>query len=115
MSIRLILWGKVKDDSSGEAFGAMAKRAAAFSEADEAITTHNFYLSDDGRYWEEEVFADEPGFFTHLAAATEAGIIDEYLAVVDLDGVFVLDPVGDDVRTALEQWGAVHLELAGGF
>lgn len=29
--------------------------------------------------------------------------------------VFVLDKVGDDVRAALEQWGAVHLDLAGGF
>lgn len=115
MSIRLTLQGKVKEGVSRDAFIEMAKRASAFSEQDAGVTVHEFYLTDDGQYWEEHVFTDEAGFFAHIGPATDAGIIDDYMSHIELQRVLVLDPVNDEMRTALAQWGAVYGTLVAGF
>lgn len=115
MSIRLILRGKVKDDVSSEAFGDFARRAAKFSEEDSGVIAHSFFIDDNREYWEEHVFTDEGGFFAHFGPATEAGIIDEYMALVDIERVLVLDPVNDEMKSALEPWGAVQYAMVAGF
>jgi hypothetical protein len=92
----------------------MASRATAFSEQDPGVVAHRFYLSDEGRYFEEHVFTDEAGFFAHIGPATEAGIIDAYMGAIDLERVLVLDPANDEMKSALEAWGAQYLaEVAG--
>jgi len=115
MSIRLTLEGTVKEGVTREAFIDMARRATAFSEQDPGVTTHKFYLSDDGRYFEEDAFTDEAGFFAHVGPATEAGIMEAYLNAVDLERVLVLDPVSDEMKSALEAWGAQYLAMVAGF
>jgi hypothetical protein len=115
MSIRLTLEGTIKDGVTREAFIEMARRATLFSENDEGVASHKFYLSDGGRYFEEDVFPDEAGFLSHIGPATEAGIIDEYMGSVALERVLVLDPVNDEMKAALEAWGAIHCSLVAGF
>jgi hypothetical protein len=108
MSIRLTLVGTIKKGLTREAFIDMARRATQYSDDDAGVVSHEFYVSDEGHYFEEHVFTDEAGFFAHIGAATEAGIIDEYTGAVDLERVLVLDPVSDEMKATMEPWGAVY-------
>jgi len=37
------------------------------------------------------------------------------MALVDIERVLVLDPVDDEMRSALEPWGAVQYAMVAGF
>ena len=113
MGIKIILHGTVKDGMD-EAFADVGARAKAAADAEPGTLSYQWWTGPDSAFYMEEVYADEAGFFAHVGAATEAGIIDDLLAAVDLGGVLALDPVNDEMREALAGWGTAHYEPISG-
>ncbi len=105
MSIRLILYGKVKDGMMDDFKAAGADMVAA-AEGEAGTTTYKWYVSDDGHFVNEDVYDDEAAFFAHFGAATEAGHVDRYMGSMDLAGVMALDPVNEEMAGALAGFGA---------
>jgi len=114
MSIRIILHGKVKDGMVDE-FKEVAEGMIAAAREEEGTTTYRWYLSDDGHFMNDDIYTDEAAFFAHLGAATEAGFVEKYTGSIVMGGVLVLDPVNDELKGALEAFGAVHYDMIGGF
>lgn len=114
MSIRLILHGKVKDGMT-DAFKAVGADMVAAARSEPGTTTYKWYLSDDGYFINEDVYSDEDALFAHVGRLTESGMMDAYMASIDLAGVMVLDPVNDEGKEALAAFGAIHHARIDGF
>ena len=114
MSIRLILHGKVKDGMT-EVFKEAGAAMTAASKEEPGTTTYQWFLSDDGHFMNYDVYDDEAAFFAHFGAATESGNADKYMGAADFEGVMVLDPVNDEMKAGLADFGAVHYAMFEGF
>jgi quinol monooxygenase YgiN len=114
MTIRLILYGKVKDGMT-EAFKDAGAQMTAAANDEPGTTTYRWYLSEDGHFVNEDVYTDEAALFAHVGAATESGMMNDYTGSMDLAGVMVLDPVNDEAKEALAAFAATHYAMIEGF
>lgn len=58
---------------------------------------------------------DEEAFFANLGRVAEAGTVPEWVATVDIGGVQIRDPVNDEMKAAMADFGAAHYDMIGGF
>ena len=107
-TVRFIITGAVKDGQE-EAFADVGSRMSASVAANEpGTTTYNWFISDDGSFINEDGFTDSAALGAHLGSAQESGLLDEYVALIDISGVHVLGDVDDAAKGMLEAFGAVH-------
>ena len=114
MSVRIILYGKLKEGLT-EAWNDLAARMTAVAKDEEGTIGYKWYVSADGSFINEDVYTDEAAFLAHIGAATESGQLDEFVGNSELAGVWALDPVNDEMREALGGFGAVHYGMIAGF
>ena len=114
MSIRMILYGNVKDGMT-DAYRDAATPMTSAAREEEGTTTYKWFLSEDGHFVNEDVYTDEAAFFAHFGAATERGAVDAFLGTMDLEGVMVLDPINDEMAEALAAFGATEYTMIEGF
>lgn len=94
------------------AFVRNAERACASVTADEpgALVYECFADESTGAFVWHEVYADSDALLTHIANATEKGIADEFLQLVDLDGITVLGEVDSpELQQVLDTFNAARL------
>lgn len=89
-----------------EAFKGAGARMTAAANDEPGTTTYRWYLSEDGHFVNEDVYTDEAALFAHVGAATESGMMNDYMGSMDLAGVMVLDPVNDEAKEALAAFAA---------
>jgi quinol monooxygenase YgiN len=107
--IRFTIHNKVEDV---EAFRDLGRRMSAFVRANEPGTTiYNWYEGADGRFINEDAYADSDALLTHLGNAGAQGFLDEFVALSAIEGVQVLGTVDDAAKEALAAFGAVHYDL----
>lgn len=115
VGFRLFIQGKVADGQL-DAFRDLAGRMTGYVRENEAGTEiYVWYLSDDGKFMNEDGYADDAALLTHLGNAGEQGFLDEYMALVEIEDVRVLGDSGDAAREALAGFGAVHYGMFEGF
>jgi hypothetical protein len=114
MSIRLVLYGKVKDGMT-DGFKDVGTRMIGAAEGEPGTTTYKWFLSEDGHFVNEDIYTDEAALFAHVGGLTESGLMNEYMGSMDLAGVMVLDPVNDAAKEALAAFAATHYAMIGGF
>lgn len=108
---RVFLHGRVKDDQV-EAFQDLGKRMTDYVRENEPGTVvYSWYISDDGRFVNEDGYDDDASFLTHLGNAQEQGYFDEYMAFGELESVFVLGEPGDAVLEALSDFSAMRYPI----
>lgn len=61
------------------------------------------------------VFPDEASMFAHVGAFTEAGLMEAWMGIVDIDSISVLGSVSDEAKEALTAFGPTYFEMADGF
>jgi quinol monooxygenase YgiN len=107
---RIFISGTVKDGKV-EAFRDLGRRMSEQVAANEPGTTlYDWHVSDEGGFVNDDGYVDDAAFLTHFGSAQEAGHIDEYVSLVDIDRVMVFGEPGDAAREALVPFGAVYYE-----
>ena len=87
---RVFLYGQVKEGQV-EAFRDLGRRMTDYVKENEPGTVvYGWFISDDGRFANEDGYTEDGAFLTHLANAGEQGFFDEYMTLVDLESVHVL-------------------------
>ena len=108
-AIRLVITSTVKDRA---AFADVSQRMLANVKANEPGTTvYNWFVSEDGHAINDDEYTSTEALGAHVGAAQEAGLLDEWMALVDITGVHVLGEVDDAAKEMLEAFGAVHYSL----
>lgn len=111
MSFRLFIHSRVKE-GQGDAIRDLASRMTSYVKENEPGTTvYAWYMGDDGRMINEDEYTDDDALLTHLGNAGAQGTLDEFMALIDVEGVQVLGDAGDAAREALAGFGAAHFSL----
>ncbi len=112
---RVFIHGRVKDDKI-EAFRDLGQRMTGYVKENEPGTVvYGWFVSDDGRFVNEDGYTEDAALLTHLGNAQEQGFLDEYLASVEIERVEVLGEAGEAAREALADFSAVHYAMTEGF
>jgi quinol monooxygenase YgiN len=112
---RIVISGRVKDGQV-DAFADLGRRATAFVKDNEPGTViYGWFVSDDGRFVNEDGYTEDAALLTHLGNMGEQGFLDEYVALVDIESAQVLGEAGDAAREALTAFAAVHYPMIEGF
>jgi quinol monooxygenase YgiN len=107
-TVRFIITGSVKEGQVA-AFRDLASRMSVSVKDNEPdTTTYNWFIADDGSFVNEDEYASTDALGAHLGNATEKGLLDEYMGLVDISAVHVLGDVDDAAKGILEAFGAVH-------
>lgn len=110
MAIRFLFHGTVKDGQL-DAFQQLAERSAALVRDEPDHTEHEWLLSDDGRFVTADTFADEAAVANHMDRVRAAGLIDDYMSVVDMESFQVFGPVSKELRDTFSGMGPVYYSL----
>lgn len=114
MSIRFVINSTVKDGMTGDWKDVAAKMTAA-ARTEEGTTGYGWYLGEDAKALNEDAFTDEAAMFAHVGAATEAGLIDAWMATADITGFAVIGDISDEAKGALAGFGGAPFTMIEGF
>ena len=78
---------------------------------DPGTTLYNWFLSDDGHIVNENEYASTEDFGVHFGSVQEAGLLDEWMGMVEISGVHVLGSVDEVAKEMLAAFGPVHYGL----
>lgn len=107
--IRFIIQSTTDDQDAAR---ELSRKMTAFVRDNEpGTTTYNWYFGEDGSVINEDEYVDTPALQKHLANAGEAGHLDEFMSLLDIQSVRVLGAVDDAARRTLADFGAVHYDL----
>ena len=110
---RVLFSGTVEDSP---AYRSLGDRMIAFVKDKEPGTeVYGWFLSADGRFTNEDGFADDESFLTHLGNVQEQGFLDEYMALTNIESVRVLGEPGEKALEALGPFSPTYLPMVGGF
>ena len=114
MGITLVINSTLKDGVTQD-WRNHATNATAFSRNEEGTTGYSWYLNPDGQAVNVQVFTDEASMFAHIGGFTEAGLIEAWMSIVDIQSINVLGSVSDEGKEALTAFGPTYFEMAAGF
>jgi quinol monooxygenase YgiN len=114
-AVHWVLELAIKDGEFG-AFETLMNDMVSAARANEPGTTHyEWFLSDDkSRCHTYERFVDSAAAMTHLGNFG-AHFAERFIAVFEPTRLTVFGDPSAEVRGALAGFGAVHMEMAGGF
>ena len=113
-TVRMTIEGTVTDY---EGFTSFAKHMCEFVEANEPdVLAYEWFADQEaGRAAVHEMYASEDAFLAHFQRASEAGDLDEFMRVLDIDRVTTMNRIQDQrVRDIAEQFGAIELHGVAG-
>lgn len=108
--VRLFSRGTTKDHAR---FAEVARRMCAFVENREpgCRTYECFADAESGQVLWQEAFEDADALLAHIQGLQESGLLEEFMAVYDVDQIVAVTPVTDArVVAVLDQFGAVRLD-----
>jgi quinol monooxygenase YgiN len=108
----MVVHGEVKEGMM-DALKDVGGRMVAAAETEEGAATYKWHISDDGPFISEDAYTDEAAVFAHVGAATESGMLDEYMGSMDWP------ESGCSIRSMTRRRrprpGAVHYSMVIGF
>lgn len=104
-STRVVIMGTVEDKA---AFVELGQRMVAHVQANDPGTTlYNWFISEDGHFVNEDEYASTEDF----GAAQQAGLLDEWMGIVEITGVHVLGDIDEAAKDMLADFGPVHYSV----
>ena len=108
---RVFVSGRVSDVA---AFRKLHKRISVYMKQHEPGTSvYNWFVSDDGLYVNEDGYADDDAFLSHIGNAQEQGFYDEVLGLTEVDSISVLGDAGESVLHALRDFSPRNYRIVG--
>lgn len=109
VAFRVFITSRLNDGFSGDDFREFGARASAtVADKEPGTTVYNWWLGEDGTVINEDGYADEAAFGTHMANMGESGMLDEFMTMLEITSVQVIGDVSDPTREAMAAFGPVH-------